>query len=179
MRRLLTYRDARLLIAGQTLSAFGDWAMWFVMAIWMKKLTGSSAEAGLVFFVLALGNLAGPLGGLLADRLRRRPLMIACDCVLGASVLALLFVHGRGDAWLIYLVAFLYGLLGTVFYPAQAALLRVMLPEELLSDANGALSSSRQGCASSRRWRAQGCTRPSGAAWWRFSMLRPSPARHS
>jgi MFS family permease len=149
------------------------------MAIWMKKLTGSSAEAGLVFFVLALGNLAGPLGGLLADRLRRRPLMIACDCVLGASVLALLFVHGRGDAWLIYLVAFLYGLLGTVFYPAQAALLRVMLPEELLSDANGALSSSRQGCASSRRWRAQGCTRPSGAAWWRFSMLRPSPARRS
>jgi MFS family permease len=145
MRRLLGYRDARLLVGGQTLSAFGDWAMWFVMAIWMKKLTGSSAEAGLVFFVLALGNLAGPLGGLLADRMRRRPLMIACDCVLGVSVLVLLFVHDRGDAWLIYLVALLYGLLGTVFYPAQAALLRVMLPEELLADANGALSSSRQG----------------------------------
>jgi MFS family permease len=145
VRKLLTYRDARLLVAGQTLSAFGDWAMWFVMAIWMKKLTGSSAEAGLVFFVLALGNLAGPLGGLLADRLRRRPLMIACDCVLGTSVLVLLFVHGRSDAWLIYLVAFLYGLLGTVFFPAQTALLRVMLPEELLADANGALSSSRQG----------------------------------
>jgi hypothetical protein len=28
MRRLLSYRDARLLVAGQTLSAFGDWAMW-------------------------------------------------------------------------------------------------------------------------------------------------------
>ena len=145
MRRLLSYRDARLLVAGQTLSAFGDWAMWIVLAIWMKSLTGSSARAGLVFFVLGLGSLAGPLGGLLADRMRRRPLMIACDCVLGASVLVLLLVHDRSTAWLIYLVALLYGLAGTVFYPAQAALLRLMLPEELLADANGALSTMRQG----------------------------------
>jgi MFS family permease len=145
MRRLLAYRDARLLVAGQTLSSFGDWAMFIVMAVWMKTLTGSSARAGLVFFILGLGALAAPLGGLLADRLRRRPLMIACDSVLGTSVLVLLFVHDRGDAWLIYLVALLYGAVGTVFYPAQAALLRVMLPEELLADANGALSTMRQG----------------------------------
>jgi MFS family permease len=145
MRRLFAYRDARLLVAGQTLSAFGDWAMWIVMAVWMKTLTGSSARAGLVFFVLALGNFAGPLGGLLADRVRRRPLMIATDCTLGGSVLVLLFVHDKGDAWLIYLVALLYGLAGSVFYPARAALLRLMLPEELLADANGALSSTQQG----------------------------------
>jgi MFS family permease len=145
MRRFLAYRDARLLLAGQTLSAFGDWAMWIVMAVWVKSLTGSSAAAGMTFFVLGLGSLAGPLGGLVADRFRRRPLMIACDCVLGTSVLVLLFVHGRGGVWLIYLVALLYGSVGTVFYPAQAALLRVMLPEELLGDANGALSSMRQG----------------------------------
>jgi len=145
MRRLLSYRDARLLVAGQTLSAFGDWAMFIVMAVWMKTLTGSSARAGLVFLVLGLGALAAPLGGLLADRVRRRPLMIACDCVLGGSVLLLLLVHDRGSAWLIYLVALLYGAVGMVFYPAQTALLRVMLPEELLADANGALSTMRQG----------------------------------
>jgi MFS family permease len=145
MRRLLSYRDARLLVAGQTMSAFGDLAMFIVLAIWMKMLTGSSARAGLVFLVLGLGAFAGPLGGLLADRVRRRPLMIACDCVLGSSVLLLLLVHGRGDAWIIYFVALLYGAIGMVFYPAQAALLRVMLPEELLADANGALSTMRQG----------------------------------
>jgi MFS family permease len=145
MRRLLSLRDVRLLVAGQTLSAFGDWAMFIVLAIWMKTLTGSSARAGLVFLVLGLGAFAAPLGGLLADRVRRRPLMIACDCVLGASVLLLLFVHDRADAWLIYLVALLYGAVGMVFYPAQTALLRVMLPEELLADANGALSTMRQG----------------------------------
>jgi MFS family permease len=145
MRRLLSYRDARLLLAGETTSAFGDWAMWIVMAVWVKTLTGSSAQAGLTFFVLGLGSLAAPLSGVVVDRFRRRPLMIATDCILGLSVLLLLFVHHAGDVWLIYLVALLYGLGGTVFYPARAALLRVMLPEELLADANGALSSVRQG----------------------------------
>ena len=145
MRRLLSDRDARLLLAGQTLSAFGDWAMLIVLAVWMKSLTGSSALAGLTFFVFAAGALAAPLGGLLADRVRRRPLMIVSDCILGAVVLVLLLVHGRGDAWLIYAVALAYGAIGTVFFPARAALLKVMLPEELLADANGALSSTREG----------------------------------
>jgi MFS family permease len=145
MRRLLSYRDARFLVAAQTMSAFGDWAMWIVLAVWMKTLTGSSARAGLVFFVLGLGNLAGPLGGLLADRVKRRPLMIVCDCVLGTSVLVLLFVQDASTAWLIYLVAFLYGIVGSVFYPARSALLRLMLPEELLAEANGVLSSVQQG----------------------------------
>ncbi len=145
MRVLLSYRDARLLLAGQMLSAFGDWAMLIVLAVWMKSLTGSNALAGLTFFVFAAGSLLAPLGGLLADRVRRRPLMIAADCALGAFVLVLLLVHDRGDAWLIYAVAFAYGALGTVFFPARAALLKIMLPEELLADANGALTATREG----------------------------------
>jgi MFS family permease len=145
MRTLLSYRDARLLLAGQTLSAFGDWAMLIVLAVWMKTLTGSSALAGLTFFVFAAGSLLAPLGGLLADRVPRRPLMIVSDCVLGTFVLVLLLVHDRSDAWLIYAVAFVYGALGTVFFPARAALLKIMLPEELLGEANGALTASREG----------------------------------
>jgi MFS family permease len=145
MRTLLADRNARLLLAGQTLSAFGDWAMLIVLAVWMKSLTESSAQAGLTFFVFAAGSLLAPLGGLLADRVRRRPLMIVSDCVLGAFVLVLLLVHDRGDAWLIYAVALVYGALGTVFYPARAALLKIMLPEEQLGEANGALTSTREG----------------------------------
>lgn len=145
MKQLLAHRDARLLLAGQALSAFGDWALLIVLAVWMKSLTGSSAAAGMTFFVFGAGSLASPLGGLLADRVRRRRLMIAADCTLGAIVLVLLLVHDRGDAWLIYLVGLAYGLVGTVFYPARSALLRVMLPEELLAEANGALQSTTQG----------------------------------
>ena len=45
MRELLRHRDARLLLAGQTLSAFGDWAMLIVLAVWMKTLSGSARSS--------------------------------------------------------------------------------------------------------------------------------------
>jgi len=145
MRQLLAHRDARLLLAGQTLSAFGDWAMFIVLAVWMKSLTGSSAEAGLVFFVLGLGAFCAPLAGLLADRVRKRPLMIVVNFLLAGAVLLLLFVHDKGDAWVIYLVALLYGVGGTVYFPARTALLRLLVPDDLLAEANGVLTATREG----------------------------------
>ena len=37
--------------------------MWIVMAVWRKSLTGSSARAGLVFFVLGLAISRGRSAG--------------------------------------------------------------------------------------------------------------------
>ncbi|HVM57483.1 MAG TPA: MFS transporter [Gaiellaceae bacterium] len=145
MRSLLRSRDARLLFGGEAVSLFGDWALLIVLGIWAKSLTGSNAAAGLVFFVFSLGRLAAPLGGLLADRLRRRPLMVAADVFTGTSVLLLLLVHDRSDAWLIYVVALLYSLGGSVFESARSALLRLVFPEEQLAEANGLLQTITQG----------------------------------
>ena len=44
-------------MAGWTLSVFGDWAMFIVLGVWAKDLTGSNSAAGLVFFALALPSL--------------------------------------------------------------------------------------------------------------------------
>ena len=145
MRSLLRSRDARLLFGGEAVSLFGDWALLIVLGIWAKSLTGSNAAAGLVFFVFSLGRLAAPLGGLLADRVRRRPLMVAADVFTGTSVLLLLLVHDRSDLWLIYAVALLYSLGGSVFESARAALLRLVFPEERLPEANGLLQTITQG----------------------------------
>lgn len=145
MRRLLAYHDARLLVIGQTLSLFGDMALFLVLGIWVKALTGSNAAAGLVFFAYAAPSLAAPLAGVLVDRARRRPLMIATTLLIGAVMFLLLLVHGRGQVWLIYAVALLYGVAGLIFGSAQSALLTVLLPEELLGDANAASQTLRQG----------------------------------
>jgi Na+/melibiose symporter-like transporter len=139
LRTLLRRREARLLLAGQTLSMLGDRAMWLANGIWVKSLTGSSAAAGLVFFCYAAAALLAPAAGLWVDRLRKRPLMIGTDLVMAVAVLSLLFVHGRGDIWIIYAVTVLYGLAGLVFTSARSAFLRLMLPRELLGDANAAL----------------------------------------
>jgi MFS family permease len=145
MRRLLRHRDARLLLTGEFFSMFGDRAMLLVLGIWVKSLTGSSAAAGLVFFVLGLPALAAPLAGLVVDRVRRRVLMIWVDLFMAAAVLSLLFVRGEGQIWLIYVVAALYGASFSVFGSAQSALLTVMLPDELLADANSAFQTVREG----------------------------------
>ena len=42
MRHLFFDRDARLLLVGQGLSLFGDRAMYLVLGIWVKTLTGSN-----------------------------------------------------------------------------------------------------------------------------------------
>ena len=145
MRSLLGRRDVRLLLAGQTLSMFGDWAMIIVLGIWAKVLTGSNAQAGLVFFVFALASLAAPAGGLLVDRVHKRPLMIATHVAMAGVVCLLFFVHDASQMWLLYLITALYGLGGDVFGAARSAMLKAMLPDELLAEANGALQSIREG----------------------------------
>jgi MFS family permease len=145
VRALFADRDARLLLVGQGLSLFGDRAMYIVLGVWVKTLTGSNAEAGLVFFVLAIPGLAAPAFGLLADRVRKRPLMIATDVAIAAVLGALFFVHDRGDVWIIYAVTFLYGAAGFLFTSGQSALLHLMLPEERLSDANAVLQTAGEG----------------------------------
>jgi len=145
VRRILADRNARLLLGGQAVSLFGDSAMFLALGIWTKDLTGSTAAAGLVFFVFALPQFAAPLAGLLADRVRRRPLLMAEHAALAAVVLLLFFVHDEGDVWLLYAVAFLYGLGATIGQAARPALMKVMLPDELLADANGLLQTAAQG----------------------------------
>jgi MFS family permease len=145
VRALFSDRDARLLLIGQSLSLFGDRAMYLVLSVWVKSLTGSNAKAGLVFFVLAIPGLVAPALGLLVDRVRKRPLMIATDLAIAAVLGALFLVHDRGDVWIIYVVTFLYGAAGFLFTSAQSALLTQMLPEERLGDANAVLQTASEG----------------------------------
>jgi MFS family permease len=145
VRRLLAHRNARLYLSGQVMSLLGDGALWLAMGIWIKVLTGSSAAAGLSFFALALGSLCGPLGGMLADRVRRRPLLIVTNLATAGLVLLLLLVRDRHQVWLIYAVMFGYGVSGSVLGPAQTALVQAIVPADLLGDANGLLQTAQQG----------------------------------
>ena len=139
MRRLLAVRDARVFLAGQAVSSFGDSALWLAAGVWVKSLTGSSAAAGLTFFFFSAPTLLAPVSGLVVDRVDRRRLLIAVNAFTGCAVLALLLVHGAGQVWLVYMVMVVYGLSYSTLGAAQSALLTSLLPAELLADANGAL----------------------------------------
>ena len=145
MRRLLADRDARLYLSGQTLSAIGDSSLWLAMGIWVKILTGSSSAAGLVFFAFSCGLLLAPACGVVADRLPRRPLLAAVNLASAALVCLLLLVHGSSQIWLIYAVMFCYGASNALITSAQTALLAVMIPADLLGEANTLLQVGSQG----------------------------------
>ena len=110
----------RRLLAGQSLSGFGDTALFLTLGIWAKSLTGSNAAAGAVFLALGIPALFAPAAGHLADRVRRRPLLLWANTATAVMVLSLLAVHSRAGLWIIYLVAFGYGIAFTVLSSAFA-----------------------------------------------------------
>jgi MFS family permease len=134
----------RLLFCGLLASMAGDSIMILVLAIWVKDLTGSSGAAGLTLFFLALPALAAPVFGVVVDRLRRRTVLTWGNFASALAVLPLLAVDGQDDVWIIYAVALLYGISFVVLPAALNGLLKEMLPEDLLIDANAALSTSKE-----------------------------------
>jgi Na+/melibiose symporter-like transporter len=140
MRRILARPDLRTYLAATTLSTLGDFALLLALGIWAKTLTGSNSAAALaVFFFFAPTPLA-PLAGLLVDRVRRRPLLIVVNLSTAAVVSTLLLVRGPGQLWLLYLIASLYGLSGSVLASAKSALVRTLVPDDdELAEMNGTM----------------------------------------
>jgi MFS family permease len=126
-------------------SSFGNSALYLSLGIWAKDLTGSNAAAGEVFLALGLVYLTAPLGGQLADRFHRRPLLITANTASGFAVLGLIFVHSPAQLWIIYAVAVTYGAMATVISAAGAALVKDLLPDADLAGANAATQTLGQG----------------------------------
>jgi MFS family permease len=133
-----------LLYSGLLASMGGDSLMLLVLAVWVKDLTGSNGAAGLVLFFLAIPAFIGPVIGLYVDRLRRRVVLFWGNLASAAAVCPLLLVHDRGDVWIVYGVAFLYGTSFVVMPAALNGLLKEMLPEPQLVDANASLATSKE-----------------------------------
>ncbi len=145
MRALLSDHRIRIYLGGQLFTLFGDTMLFLAMGIWVKTLTGSSAAGGLTFFFLAAPALLAPLTGMVADRVRRRPLLVAVNLGLAAAVLPLLLVRDADQVWLVYSVMFVYGAGNQIVASAQTALLPALVADDRLGQANSLLSLTRQG----------------------------------
>jgi MFS family permease len=130
-------RNARLYLVGLATSMLGDSAMSLVAGIWVKSLTGSSAEAGLVGACMYLPSLFGPAAGLLADRVSRRRLLLVLNVASAVIVLTLLAVRSAAEVWLIFCVMIWYGVNLAASDPAENALFAEMLPLDLRQRLNG------------------------------------------
>jgi MFS family permease len=135
--RILRDRNAGLYFVGLVVSAFGSSAMNLAAGVWVKDLTGSNGLAALCVFAVWAPTLFGPALGTIADRVRRKPLLIWTNLGLAALLLALFGVHSRAGLWLLFTVLFVYGTTIVVQDPAESALLATVVDRDLLGDFNG------------------------------------------
>ena len=145
MRKLFRQPGFPWLFGGLSTSMLGDSVMLLVLSMWVKTLTGSNALAGLTFFFMVLPALGAPLLGVWVDRLPRKAILVWGNFASAAAVLPLVLVRDANDVWLIWLVAFLYGVSFVVLPAALNGLLKELLPDELLVDANSSLATIKEG----------------------------------
>jgi MFS family permease len=132
------------LYVGLTASMFGDSVMLLVLSMWVKTITGSSAQAGLTFFFMVIPALFAPLMGIGIDRVRRKPLLVWGHVLSGVMVLPLILVRGPGQVWVIWGVAALYGASFIVLPAALNGLLKELMPDDMLVDANASLQTTKE-----------------------------------
>src|SRR3954470_13220739 len=144
MRQAFRQPGFSRLYAGLTASMFGDSVMLLVLSMWVKTITGSNAQAGLTFFFMVIPALFAPLMGIWIDRVRRKPLLVWGHVASGIGVLPLVLVRGADQVWVIWAVAMLYGVSFIVLPAALNGLLKELLPDELLVDANASLQTTQE-----------------------------------
>lgn len=126
--------------SGQALSLLGSALTQFVLVWWITQETGSPtalATAGIM--AMLPSALFSPLGGVLADRLSRRMIMITTDVITAVSMLILvvLFATDSIQLWHIYTLMFVRATMQAFQHPASAASTMNLVPGDWLDRAAG------------------------------------------
>ncbi len=131
----LFVRNYRRYYGGQAISLIGTWMQMTAQAWLVLSLTHSGAALGAVVALQTLPVLLlAPYGGVIADRLDKRKLMVGLQSAMGiqALVLGLLTVFGLVRVWEIGVLAALLGLNNAFENPArQSFMLEMVGPDHL------------------------------------------------
>ena len=120
----------RRYFAGQLISLSGTW-MQTVAAVWViLSLTGSGVAVGLTTALQFLPMLLiGAWGGLLADRMPKRRLLITTQALMMIPAIGLFAVTAAGivTPWMVYLSVFLFGSLNAIDNPTRQSFVYEMV----------------------------------------------------
>jgi MFS family permease len=142
----LTERPFRLLWLAATTSAVGSAFIPVALAFAVLGLHGTATSLGLVLLTGTIAGLLGYLvGGVWADRLSRRNLMIAADIVRLAveSAVAVLLLTGHARIWELACAYAIAQIASSFFDPASTSLVAEIVAAGRLQKANSLLSISR------------------------------------
>jgi MFS family permease len=131
----LSVPNYRRYIGGQSISLIGTWMQMTAQSWLVFSLTHSSTMLGVIIALQTLPVLIlGPYGGVVADRVDKRRLMIALQSAMGvqALILGLLTVTGVVNVWEIGILAAVLGFNNAFENPArQSFMMELVGPEHL------------------------------------------------
>ena len=125
-------RQFRLLFLGQALSVIGDRMTQVVLPFAVLSIGGSVADVGIVaaagFFPFIV---LGIVGGVVADRVERRRILIASDAVRLATqaTAGVLLVSGHAEVWHLAVLTAAFGAADSFFSPAFSGLMPLTISE--------------------------------------------------
>jgi MFS family permease len=138
-------RAFRLLFTGQALSVIGDRITPVALAFAVLDL-GTATDLGIV---LAAGGipfaLFSVIGGVVADRVGRRQVMLASDVAraIVQVLTATLLLTGEARIWMLVALSAVYGVSSAVFSPALTGLIPQTVGAARLQEANALLALTR------------------------------------
>jgi MFS family permease len=136
--RALKHRNFQLFFSGQLISLIGTWMQSVAQAWLVYRMTGSSLLLGSVGFASQFPVfVVAPLGGIAADRMNRRRVVISTQIasMVLAGILAGLTLSGRVQVWHIFVLAVLLGVVNAFDIPGRQAFLVDMVGKEDLMNA--------------------------------------------
>ena len=136
--RALRHRNFQLFFGGQIISLTGTWMQSVAQAWLVYRLTGSSLLLGAVGFASQFPVfLVAPIGGITADRINRKRLIIGTQTasMILAALLAWLTLTQRVDKWQILVLAALLGIVNAFDIPGRQSFLIDMVGREDLMNA--------------------------------------------
>jgi MFS family permease len=144
--RAFRSRPFALLWAGQTVSVIGDAVFTIAIAWEVLILTGSATAMSVILlaqWVPRAGFLL--LGGVIADRVSRRVLMLGADVGRGAIVLFVAYLGWSHQLQFWHLVALapLFGIASSFFDPAYQAIMPQLVDKDALTEVNSLNTLSR------------------------------------
>jgi MFS family permease len=142
---LLAEREFRLLWLGRSLSSIGDAIVPVAVSFAVLEL-GTARDLGFVLGAqMGARMLSVVVGGVWADRLPRRALMIAADAVRAVvqAVIALAFVTDAVEVWHLAVSSAIFGVASSFFHPASTGFLPEIVSAAKLQEANALMALSR------------------------------------
>lgn len=139
MKEKLFKKDFSLMVIGQIISLFGNTILRFALSMIILDITGSVAIFGSILAISMIPTiLLSTFGGILADRVNKRNIMVVLDFItaIAITIFAIVF-HMNSSVIIIAILMIVLAIIQAFYQPSVQSSIPLLVEEKKLMGANG------------------------------------------